>query len=41
MNDNPGQASSHAWYGSYLSDIGRSEEAIQELNARGNSTLCQ
>ena len=31
VNDNPGQASSHSWYGSYLSDIGRSEEAIQEL----------
>jgi serine/threonine protein kinase/tetratricopeptide (TPR) repeat protein len=31
VNDNPGQASSHAWYGSYLSDVGRSEEAIQEL----------
>jgi serine/threonine protein kinase/tetratricopeptide (TPR) repeat protein len=31
LSDNPGQSSSHAWYGNYLSDIGRSEEAIQEL----------
>jgi TolB-like protein/Tfp pilus assembly protein PilF len=31
VNDNPGEAFPHAWYGNYLSDTGRSGEAIREL----------
>jgi TolB-like protein/Tfp pilus assembly protein PilF len=31
VNDNPGQAFPHAWYGSYLTEVGRSSEAVREL----------